>query len=148
MYPNGVQSYRRTKVITADPGRLVLMCYEGVIDNLKIAKQKSAEGNFESKYNAIEKAQNIIDELLCSLDFDRGGTIARNLESLYNYMKRRILQADVNGDIGAVDEVIGMMRELLAAWEEVFAQQGKKTQPESVRFEQNQTPQASGYVSL
>ena len=51
MYQNGIQSYKRTNVITANPGRLVLMCYEGAIENLKIARQKYLDHEFEDKCN-------------------------------------------------------------------------------------------------
>lgn len=146
MYNNGIQSYRRTNVITADPGKLVIMCYEGAIENLIIAKQKYGEKEHENKCNAIKKVQDIIDELLCSLDFEKGGLIARNLETLYNYMKKRILYADVNQDVAALDEVIGMLNELLAAWKDVFVAPGKKNQPQAVSFEENSRPQAAGYM--
>ena len=144
MYHNGIQSYRRTNVITADSGKLVLMCYEGAIDNLIIAKKKYDEKDHEGKYKAITKAQNIIDELMCSLDFEKGGSIARNLESLYNYITRRIIHADVNRDLSAFEEVIGMLRELLSAWEEVYPKQGSEVQ---LNFDENKIPQVSGYIS-
>jgi flagellar secretion chaperone FliS len=131
MYQNGIQSYLKTNVYTADPGKLVVMCYEGAIDNLKIAKQKFADEDFEGKCRAIKKALNIIDELLCSLDFEKGGGVARNLQSLYNYMTRRILYADVNQDMAAVDEVVGILGELLEAWREVFSKAEQRMQIES-----------------
>jgi flagellar protein FliS len=128
---NGIQSYRRTNVVTADPGKLVIMCYEGAIDNLIIAKQKNAEKKYEEKSRHINKTKDIIDELTCSLDFEKGGLIARNLESLYNYMTRRILHADANRSMDALDEVVGMLRELLSAWEDVFAKPDSETYPKA-----------------
>ena len=139
---NGIQSYRRTNVVTADPGKLVIMCYEGAIDNLMIAKQKNAEKKYEEKSRHINKTRDIIDELLCSLDFEKGGLIARNLESLYNYMTRRILHADANSSMDALDEVAGMLRELLSAWEEVVAKPDSEIYPEATSDE-NQTLQAA-----
>lgn len=148
MYNNGIQSYRITNVITADPKKLVLMCYEGAIDSLKIGKQKLIERDYEEKGSALAKAEDIINELLCSLDFEKGGAIARNLDSLYNYMLRRILHADVNKDISAIDEVIGMLNELRSAWEEIFCKQDRGTKPEAVELDEERRQQASGYVSL
>ena len=55
MYQNGIQSYRKTTVYTANPGKLIIMCYEGAIDNLKIAKQKFADEDFEGKCRAAER---------------------------------------------------------------------------------------------
>jgi len=147
MYSNGIQGYRRTNVITADPKRLVLMCYEGAIDSLKIGKQKYIEKDYEGKVRAITKAQDIINELLCSLDFEKGGSIARNLDSLYNYMLRRIIHADVNKDLSALNEVIGMMNELKSAWEEVFYNKDTEIEPEIKGFTEERR-QASGYISV
>jgi flagellar secretion chaperone FliS len=143
MYQNGIQSYRKTTVYTADPGQLVVMCYEGAIDNLKIAKQKFADNDFEGKCRAIKKARNIIDELLCSLDFKKGGAVAGNLQSLYNYMTRRIIYADVNQDMAAVDEVVGILGELLEAWREVFSKAEQRMQLESAGIDGGYGSQAT-----
>ena len=145
---NGIQFYRRTNVVTADPGKLVIMCYEGAIDNLIIAKQKDAEKKYEDKSRHINKAKDIIDELMCSLDFKKGGVIARNLESLYNYMIRRILLADANRSMDIIDEVVGMLRELLSAWEEVFAKPEIELQAKAVRLDANSKQQVSGYMTM
>jgi flagellar protein FliS len=123
MYNNGIQMYRKTNVLTADPKRLVLMCYEGAIDSLKIEKQKIAEKDCEGKGINITKARDIISELKSSLNFEEGGTIAANLDSLYNYMLKRITEADLANDVQAIEDVIGMLEDLKSAWEEVFYEQ-------------------------
>ena len=148
MYNNGVQGYRRTNVMTADPKRLVLMCYEGAIDNLKIAKQNIIEKDYEGKGMAITKAQDIINELLCSLNFEKGGVIAKGLDSLYNYMLRRIIHADVNKDIEPIDEVIGLLTDLKSAWEEIFYKQQKEIKPEAINLEPENRTQAVGYANM
>jgi flagellar protein FliS len=148
MNSKGIQDYRRTNVITADPKRLVLMCYEGAIDSLKIGKQKIIEKDYEGKGKAIVKTKDIINELLCSLNFEKGGSIAKSLDSLYNYMLRRIIHADLDKDISAIDEVIGMLNELKSAWEEAFYKQGKEIKPETVVFDEERRQQATGYVSV
>jgi len=126
MYNHGLQSYRKTNIVTADPKRLVLMCYEGAIESLKIARNRIAEKNFEKKCTLIIKAQDIINELQCSLDFEKGGAVAVNLNSLYNYMTKQIIHADVNRDMDALDEVIEMLIELNSAWEEIIYKQNNK----------------------
>ncbi len=147
MYSNGLQSYRKTNVITADPKRLVLMCYEGAIENLKIAKMRYVDKDYEGKATVIKKAQDIIDELLCSLDFEKGGIIARNLESIYNYITRRIIYADVNRDINAIDEVIEMLNDLKSAWEEAFYGQDRKSGLETMEFGDG-SRQVANFVSV
>ena len=147
MYYNGVQSYRKTNITTSDPVKLVMICYEGAIDNLKLAKEKIKEKDYEKKAKAIIKAQDIIAELKCSLDFEKGGQVANNLESLYNYMLRRILQADLNKDVGPIDEVIGMFSELLSAWQEVASKPISQTQPSEDSLYQEKRAVGSGHIS-
>ena len=146
MYSNGIQTYRRARVMTADPGKLVVLCYEGAIDNLKIGKQRITEKDFEARGKALDKAQDIISELLCSLNSEKGGSIARGLDSLYNYMLRRIIHADLKNDLRAIDEVIGMLTELKAAWDEIFCQQDSGIGTEKVVFDREKR-RASGTVS-
>jgi len=148
MYNNGVQGYRRTNVMTSDPKRLVLMCYEGTIDSLKIARQKIIEKDYEGKGIAIIKAQDIINELLCSLNFEKGGVIAKGLESLYNYMLRRIIHAEVNRDLEAIDEVVGLLTDLQSAWKEAFYKQPKGIKPEAIELVQEDRTQAVGYANI
>ena len=144
---NGIQSYRKTNVVTSDPGRLVVMCYEGAIDSLKLAKEKMREKNYEKKAKAIIKAQDIINELLCSLDLEKGGEIANNLSGLYNYMLRRILHGDVNRDMDAIEEVIGMLNELLSAWRELTSKPESQVQTAQDRLYPEKRIVGSGYIS-
>jgi len=148
MYSNCIQSYRKTNVVTADPVRLIIMCYEGAIDSLKLAKEKIKEKDYEKKAKAIIKAQDIIEELICSLDFEKGGKIANNLESLYNYMLRRILEGDLNKDVGPIEEVIGMFTELLSAWQEVASKPDSEIQPAEKHFYEDKSAMAAGHVSV
>ena len=129
MYRDGVSAYQQTNVVTADPKRLVIMCYEGAISNLKIAKARYLSGEYESKAKAMQKAQDIISELIQALDFEKGGEIARGLVALYNYVERRLLDAEVKRDIEAIDEVVGILYELKGAWEEIFYGGRKETNP-------------------
>ena len=145
MKSNGSRAYRKMTVITADPGKLVIMCYEGAIDQLKIAKMKYQEKEYEAKCKALKKAMDLIDELLFSLDFEKGGDISRHLEAIYRYMTMRILHADVNRDIDGIDEVIGLLTELLSAWKEIIAGQSRIMQPESIEFNEERTQQAVSY---
>jgi len=120
MHGNRVGAYQQTNVMTADPKRLVIMCYEGAISNLRLAKEKYEASEYEAKARAVQKFQDIVNELLCSLDFEKGGQIATNLRAIYDYMIRRILQGDVEKEPGVFDEVLGMLEELKGAWEEIF----------------------------
>lgn len=123
MLNRGIQNYRKTSVLTADRKRLVLMCYEGAIDHLRMGKKKYGEKDFEGKARAFAKALDIIQELRSSLDFAKGGTLAKNLDALYGYVLRGLLDADIKRDMGALDEIVWILCELKSAWEETFYNQ-------------------------
>jgi flagellar protein FliS len=115
----GIGAYRQTEVLTADPMKLVLMCYQGAIDSVRTAKERFQSGQYEAKAKALQKANDIIMELSSALDLEKGDEIARNLEMLYRYMHIRLTNADLDKDIKGLDEVIGMLEELKAAWEQI-----------------------------
>ncbi len=116
----GIEAYQRTSVVTADPGKLILMCYEGAIDHLKAAKNCYLSGEYEAKAASVQKALDIIHELTQGLDFAKGGEVARNLNALYAYMMRRITEGDIQKDCQAFDQVIRMLEELEDAWKEII----------------------------
>jgi flagellar biosynthetic protein FliS len=111
-------------------------------------KEKIKEKDYENKAKAIIKAQDIIKELMCSLNFEKGGEIANNLDSLYNYMLRRILQGDLNKDVRPIDEVIEMFTELLSAWEEVALKPENQVQTAEDNLYREKIAAGSGYISV
>jgi len=147
MKSKGILSYRKANVITADPKRLVIMCYEGAVDNLKLGKQKIMEKDYEAKSRAFIKTQDIIEELICALDYENGGNIAKNLKALYNYILRRMVQADLKNDTEAIDESIGILNELKSAWEEISYTKIDEAQPEIVGFIEEKR-HAQSYISV
>jgi len=112
----GAGAYKQTNYLTADPAKLIIMCYEKTIECLKATKEYYQTGQYEAKAKAIQKAQDIISELNMALNFKSGGEIAKNLDMLYKYISRRIIEADINRDLTILDEVICMMEELNSAW--------------------------------
>jgi flagellar protein FliS len=119
MYGTGIDAYHETNIMTADPMRLVILCYEGAIDSLKRAKERFIAKDFESKAGAITKANDIINELMHSLDFERGGDVAKSLGAMYNYVLRCVLEGDLKKDLSRLDEAIRILQALKSAWEEI-----------------------------
>jgi flagellar protein FliS len=119
MYSNRVESYQKNQVMTASPLELLVMCYNGAIANLKMAKVKFEEQKFEEKAVALKKFLDIIGELMAALDFQKGGNIATNLNTIYSYIYRRVSEADIKKDTEAFDEAIRILEELRSAWEEI-----------------------------
>jgi flagellar secretion chaperone FliS len=116
----GFQAYKKTDVITADPKKLVIMCYEGAIYSLKLAKAKFYARDFEAKGKAIQNALDILNELRSALDFEKGGEIARNLDSLYSFWTQHIIKADQSKDTRGLDQVAAMLEEIKSGLEEAY----------------------------
>jgi flagellar secretion chaperone FliS len=129
MYRNGFQNYQRARVDIADPKRLVILCYDETISQVKMARQRCVEKDFDGKSKALLKAQDIVCELQCALDFEKGGEVAKNLDSLYAYIKSKMIQADIGKDLAIMDEVAGILSELKSAWEEAFRALEKNDAP-------------------
>jgi len=117
---NGIGAYQQVGAITADPKRLVLMCYEEAIRNLKIARAKYVSRDYEEKARALIKAQDFICALNSALDFEKGGEVASNLHALYNYMMHSLTEADLQRDLKEIDHIVWMLMELKAAWEDIL----------------------------
>jgi len=120
MVVGGYQMYRQTDVITADPKRLVIMCYEEAIRNLNLAALTYSSGKYEAKGKSVQKALDIISELREALDFDRGGTIANSLDTLYSFMTSYIIKSDQARNVKGLQQVSSMLEQLKSAWEKVF----------------------------
>ncbi len=126
MNGSGINAYKQSNVITADPKKLIILCYEAIISNLKMARDSYASKDYETKAKCLQKAQDILCELTNALDFEKGGEVAKNLYALYGFFAHHILEADLKRDIEAFTEDIRMLEELKSAWQEIFSGQQKR----------------------
>lgn len=116
-----VNSYRSgmfAEVEEASPHRLIQMLYEGGLQRIAIAKGALMRNEVAEKGENISRAIAIIGGLRSSLDLKQG-EIAQNLDNLYEYMERRLLEANLKNDVGILDEVSGLLREIKTAWDAV-----------------------------
>jgi flagellar protein FliS len=122
-YPNSraMQHYGQNnaevETASASPHRLIQMLLEGALGKIAVAKGAIGRGNIAEKGTHIGWASSIINGLRMSLDAEAGGQIATNLDALYEYMCRRLTDANKNNDIAALDEVSGLLREIKSAWD-------------------------------
>ena len=118
-----LQQYKKigaqTDVATASPHRLIQMLLEGALEKINLAKGYMQRNEIQLKGNHISWAISIIDGLRISLDKDTGGDIADNLDALYDYMGRRLAEANLANDTAMLDEVSGLLLEIKAAWDQV-----------------------------
>lgn len=119
------QAYKRNSVATATPLGLIIMLYDGLSVNLAKAERSLAISPGAESARYLKKAQDIIFELMGSLDFEKGGEIARNLFRVYEYMNYRLIQANLRRDPAVVAEVRGLVLQLKGAWEEAERKIGK-----------------------
>ncbi len=124
MYQSVVNSYQQTQFFTTNPSKLVLMCYEGAVSSLKLARDSYVAEKYEAKAKALQKCLDIIHELNASLDLEKGGECAANLRSLYAYVTQALTEADLKKDIETMNRVITMLEELESAWKAVATPAG------------------------
>lgn len=111
-----------TGVVAASPHRLIVMLYEGAELAVRMAIRHMNDGDLVKKSAAISKASTIILEgLRAALDVNQGGKIAQQLDALYDYMNKRLMLAHLKNDIAPLEEVLGLLRELHQAWNQIGA---------------------------
>ena len=116
-YGKILNQYKKTNVETAGKVDLVIMCYEKAIQLLTESRTHYEENEFEPKARKMQGALDLINELRCSLDFEKGGVIATNLDAIYSYITKRLLTGDVERDLSNFNEAIRILSELKEAWE-------------------------------
>lgn len=118
MQPTGYAQYRKITTETASPGDLLLQLYGAAIKNTGQAAEALTRGDVVKAHTLIMRTQDILIELQRTLDHQRGGEIAVQLDRLYTYMRGRILTANVEKDRAPLDEVCALLRQLFAAWQQ------------------------------
>ncbi len=117
---NYAEQYRKvgvsTKVVDADPHKLVALLFEGAGERIRRAEAFLAQGDQAMKGKAIGEACAIIGHLNGSLDHEAGGEIAGNLSALYDYVIQRLTEAILNNDVVALQESLSLMGEIESAW--------------------------------
>lgn len=125
---NPWKSYRETATLTAPPGQVVLMLYEGAIRFLErslpgFSNSDPAESN-TIIHNNLQRAQEIIRELNSSLNMEQGGEFSLNMRRLYNYLERRIWESNLKKNPAGVGESIRHLTVLRDAWATMLNNQG------------------------
>lgn len=125
MYAQGIKEYQsvgtQTSIVDADPHRLVQLLFEGATARISSAKGHIERKEYDKKSAKINSAINIIGGLQESLNFD-AGELALNLEKLYDYMIRRLFEANVRNSVEMLEEVNGLLMQIKTAWDEIREQ--------------------------
>jgi len=118
MVANPYAAYQNNAVTTANPQELTLMLYDGALKFMRLAKLAIEQGNVDLKNTNIQKTQAIFQEMRLTLNKDVA--ISANLDSLYEYMWRRLVDANVKNDTTILDEVLNFTTELRDTWKEAM----------------------------
>ncbi len=120
---NAYQQYRNSAVETASPGALLLMLYDAAIQSLEGARSAIEAKDMAQAHRHLTKAQDIVLELMSTLNMDY--EISKSLWSLYDYLYRQLVQANVKKSVELIDEVNSFMCELRETWREAVKKAGR-----------------------
>lgn len=141
MLPNPYQQYRATKVETAGQVDLVVMLYQGAVRFIRLGIEGLEHDDHKAAHTNLLRAQDIVAELLGSLNREAGGQIASQLAAVYDYCYRRLVFANVRRDTAAAREVLAIIRDLGGAWQQIAARQ-RQAQAAGQRLPVNARPAA------
>jgi flagellar protein FliS len=130
-YNNASSTYKETKIKTAGQGQLIIMLYDEAVKQLTRAtelmdlndNQKKEPGRIEQIGKSVMKTEEIITELMVSLDFEQGGEISKNLFALYSWFNRELLEANIAQDTNRINTVKDMLADLRETWSKIVIQQ-------------------------
>lgn len=130
---NNISHYNQVNrvggVTDADPHRLVLMLLEGALGKIAMVKGLMMRKEIAKKGEVIGQAIAIVGGLKSSLDKEAGGDIANNLDNIYDYIERRLAQANIDNDVSILEEVAQLLHEIKSAWDAIPAESRKKPAP-------------------
>lgn len=117
---SNINAYRSVSahgvVAGGDQHSMVLALFDAILGRLAAARSCIEQGATTRKAGLLHSSVVLVGELRGSLDMTRGGTLARNLSDLYEYMARRLVHANMNNDSEAISEILGLLREIREAW--------------------------------
>lgn len=124
-----INPYAVQQILTASPSALVVRLYETAIRDLRKAIACIEAGDVQGRYNANSHAYDVIEHLLCTVNEEKGGDIARNLIQLYRFMLRRLINVDLQNDAKAAQDVITLLEPLYQSWRKLDQQLAARNAP-------------------
>ena len=115
-------AYRETEVLSAPPGRLVVITFDGLLVSMARARAGMVMASHEITIGAIDKSRGLLCQLLVSLDRERGGEIAARLFSLYLFMLGELLELSMQPDVARLDRTVALVRDLRDAFNQIASQ--------------------------
>lgn len=117
---NAHKLYQSVQVTTTDKGRLLLMMYEGAIKFLKQAKAGLQANDLAKFCKYLSKSQAVVSELMNTLDFEKGGQIAKDLDRLYDFILFYLTEANLYRDVKRIDNSISLIETIYSAYRDII----------------------------
>lgn len=119
MKHKGLNAYRQTEVQSRTPLELVVMLYDGALRFLAVAHDAVVRHDIPARRDAISRVLAIVSELQSTLDLERGGVVAADLDNLYAYITTRVMDAAAKNDTAPLDDARRLLETLRDAWQTI-----------------------------
>lgn len=113
---SNVSTYLTQQVMTASPAKLVSMLYDKALISLREAIAAIEKGDIEARWKANARATEIVSHMWSTLDREKGGEIAENLDNLFSFILSRLPEVDMRNDPEPAREVIGLLEPIAESW--------------------------------
>ena len=117
---NPYATYKNNSVTYASKEQLLLMLVEGAVKFAKVGRQAIVDKNIAKAHENIVKAQNIFYELMTTMNVEQGGEWAKVMMNIYDFIVRRLTDANIKKDIAIMDEIIPLIEDVKNTWEEAY----------------------------
>lgn len=124
MTQNALNQYKQNAILTATPEELTLMLYDGGIKFMNIAKYSIEGKDLEKAHTSLIRAQDIVMELNLSLNTKY--PISEEFKRLYDFILSKLMDANIQKDIKAIEDALEIMTQMRDTWKEVMKQVKKK----------------------
>jgi flagellar protein FliS len=128
-----VDNYKRTEIETASPTKLLILLYDAAIQKLDIASESIRIGKYEQAHINLLRVQDILTEFMVSLDWSVTDAPVAELFSLYEYMYRGLVNANIKKEVQPIEEARGILNQLRDAWQQAIVQSDVQLQPQQVQ---------------
>jgi flagellar secretion chaperone FliS len=117
---NAYNAYKNNSVNYASREQLLLMLLDGAVKFSKIGRQAIVDKDVKKTHENLVKAQSIFYELMATLDVNRGGEWAKNLMNIYDFIVRRLTDANIKKEVDIMNEIIPLIEEVRDTWNEAY----------------------------
>jgi flagellar protein FliS len=114
--PRGIDSYRQNDIQSRSPLELVVMLYDGALRFTSDARDAMVRSDIRARQQHLSRAMAIVSELQSTLDMETGGEVAEHLDSLYGFVRDRLIDASVTQDLQPLDEARRVLTTLREGW--------------------------------